>query len=98
MVGFRPTSSLGVPMKFVCAVLLIAVSAAVWSSAQNKPTTQAFEVASVKPSNPSGGNGRGGGGVGFSGCPAGFTQITPDRLVMNNASVYQLITMAYGMG
>jgi hypothetical protein len=62
----------------VVVVPLMAVCGVVWSSAQDKPSAQAFEVASVKPSDPSGGRGRGGGGggVGLSGCSGGPPQIT----------------------
>jgi uncharacterized protein (TIGR03435 family) len=88
-------------MKLICVVVvpLFAISTVVLSSAQNKPSGYTFEVSSVKPSNPSGGPGRGGWvGVGFSSCSGASPQITPDRFVMANASVYRLITMAYGMG
>jgi len=69
--------------------------------AQNSvESREAFEVASVRPSNPAGGGGAFGGGRGGSigGCGDGIPRITPNRFAATNVTVYTLSTWAYGLG
>jgi uncharacterized protein (TIGR03435 family) len=58
---------------------------------------EAFEVASIRPTNsPAGGGGRGGPGGAPPACGGSPPTIDPGRFVITNATLYRLITMAYG--
>jgi uncharacterized protein (TIGR03435 family) len=84
-------------MKAVKA-LLLTISFVSTGHTQNKPSPEAFEVVSIKPSGPGGsGSGRGGPGGGTGGCRGGVPQINPGRIVLNNNSLYTLIAWAYGL-
>jgi uncharacterized protein (TIGR03435 family) len=51
-----------------------------------------FEVASVRPGSTAPRGGRGGGG-----CAGGIPQVEPNRFAITNATLYNLITLAYGI-
>jgi uncharacterized protein (TIGR03435 family) len=51
-----------------------------------------FEVASIKPGSTGPRGGRGGGG-----CAGGLGQVEPNRFAITNATLYNLITLAYGI-
>jgi uncharacterized protein (TIGR03435 family) len=51
-----------------------------------------FEVASIRPGSTAPRGGRGGGG-----CAGGLGQVEPNRFAITNATLYNLITLAYGI-
>jgi bla regulator protein BlaR1 len=57
---------------------------------------RAFDVASVRPSDPANSGGRGGISP-FPACGGGTLQIDPGRFVATNTTLYTLITWAYGI-
>lgn len=67
------------------------------SSRDITESQEVFEVASIRPKNsPAGGGGRGGAGGAPPACGGSPATIDPGRFVITNATLYRLITMAYG--
>ena len=66
--------------------LIVVTLAGIAISAQ---TTENFEVASVRPVD-------GPGGAPFGPCSGGV-ELTPGRVAINAATVYRLVTLAYGV-
>jgi hypothetical protein len=55
-------------------------------------TANRFEVTSIRPGSTAPRGGRGGGG-----CAGGVPEVEPNRFAITNATLYNLITLAYGI-
>jgi len=83
---------------------------ALLTAPQTPAAQDTFEVVSIRPADPNnapGGGGRGGGGGGRGGAPStptpcgpvaptGGIQIDPGRITLRNATLFRIITLAYG--
>jgi hypothetical protein len=88
------TSTVLRALALIVATMTTLAGAVVFNATARTSATQAtdqFEVVSIRPGSTAPRGGRGGGG-----CAGGLGQVQPNRFAITNATLYNLISLAYG--